>query len=189
MRYCIPFALLFLLAGCVNFSFKDVYKALVNRQPELEVVQATLGEKYLETAEQYLGFTETSNRQELIDLMVIDPVETEWCAAFVNAILNVNNIPGSDEYTDSRYLARSFMKWGNEVNPGDIQKGDIIVFPRGNQGWQGHVAFFVDYTLKDGVLYFVVLGGNQSDSVSYEEYKVSSALGVRRFEKTVAQQF
>lgn len=185
MRYCIPFALLFLLAGCVNVNFKNVFKPLdyIFSRDQIIEPEPLLGELYLQSAENYLGFTEQDNRQELIDLMIIDPVEVEWCAGFVNAILNLNNIPGSDTITDTRYLAKSFLKWGEEIHLGDIEKGDIIVFPRGNQGWQGHVAFFDDFDYKDGILYFKVLGGNQSNSVSYERYRVSSALSIRRYNK------
>ena len=133
------------------------------------------------SAMETLGMTERTHRQELKELTGVDPVRTEWCAAFVNAILDINNIPGSESVSQYPLTARSFLKWGVPVQ--EPMKGDIVVFPRGNQGWQGHVGFYIStYRDTNGTTYYVVLGGNQNDSVSYELYPASSALSIRRHE-------
>ena len=111
--------------------------------------------------------------------MRVDPVYYEWCAAFVNAVLRVNEIPGSESVSENPLLARSFLQWGEPVE--EPKLGDIIIFPRGNSGWQGHVAFYIRTVEKDGITYFMVLGGNQNDEVSYETYPAGSALGIRRW--------
>jgi uncharacterized protein (TIGR02594 family) len=149
MRYTI---LALLLCGCVTTQTPTVY-----------------------TAAQYNGLNERTNRQELTELMGVDPVRYEWCAAFVNSILHLNDIPGTDSL-----LARSFLDWGEKVTD-EPQRGDIVVFPRGNQGWQGHVGFYVDTRMVDGITYYLILGGNQDNSVSYELYPAWRALSVRRF--------
>ena len=77
--------------------------------------------------------------------------------------------------------ARAFLEWGYSVPPSDIQRGDLVVFPRGNQGWQGHVGFYIASKLVNHKEYYVILGGNQSNQVSYELYKASDALGIRRW--------
>lgn len=149
MRYTI---LAFLLCGCVTTQH-----ATVN------------------TAEQYNGLNERTNRQELTELMGVDPVRYEWCAAFVNSILDLNDIPGTESL-----LARSFLSWGEKVTD-EPQKGDIVVFPRGRQGWQGHVGFYIETRMVDGITHYLILGGNQDNSVSYELYPAWKALSIRRY--------
>jgi uncharacterized protein (TIGR02594 family) len=123
---------------------------------------------------------ERNDRRTLREFVGVDPVSTEWCAAFVNSVLNEAGLPGSDIYHDNPLLARSFMMWGEEVID-DPQPGDIVVFPRGNQGWQGHVGFFMASYYEDGKEYYVILGGNQNDEVSYEAYESRRAVAIRRW--------
>ena len=134
-----------------------------------------------DTAKQFLGLQERQDRQELQQLTGVDPVRTEWCAAFVNAILEMENIPNLHDI-DYPYplTARGFLKWGLPVAKNDIRRGDLVVFPRGNQGWQGHVGFYVQ-TTADG--YWLILGGNQDKSVKYSLYNPRHAIGVRRWPK------
>lgn len=128
------------------------------------------------SAAEMVGLQERRDRQELKAFLGVDPYRTEWCAAFVNAILNKHGIPGSESVSEHPLLARSFLDWGEPVT--EPQAGDIIVFPRGNEGWQGHVGFYV-MTSADG-RYYYILGGNQNDSISLERFPVSSAIGIRR---------
>lgn len=121
---------------------------------------------------------ERQNRAELRELVGVDPVRTEWCAAFVNAILEIEGIPGSESVSKNPLLARSFLDWGSPINPQDIQRGDIVVFPRGREGWKGHVGFFIQRS-DDGR--WIILGGNQSNTVRYDYYDPKRALGIRRW--------
>jgi uncharacterized protein (TIGR02594 family) len=134
----------------------------------------------VDTAHDYIGLNEYQHRKVLKEFVGVDPVNTEWCAAFVNAILNMNNIPGSESVSDVPLMARSFLKWGDPVNPEDIQRGDIVVFPRGDGGWLGHVGFFI--AEENGR--WIILGGNQKNEVRYDYYKPSRALGIRRAKYT-----
>jgi hypothetical protein len=59
--------------------------------------------------------------------------------------------------------------------------GDIVVFPRGNQGWQGHVGFYIETVQVDGIDHYVILGGNQKNKVSYDLYPASKAIAIRRW--------
>jgi uncharacterized protein (TIGR02594 family) len=129
------------------------------------------------TAQPFVGLQERQDRTELRELTGVDPVRTEWCAAFVNAILEIDGIPGSDSVSDYPLTARSFLSWGEPVDPEDIRRGDIVVFPRGTQGWQGHVGFFVEE--RNGR--WLILGGNQSNEVRYDFYSPNKALGIRRY--------
>ena len=133
------------------------------------------------TAEAFVGLHERTNRQELKQLVGVDPVRTEWCAAFVNAILEIDGIPGSESVSTAPLTARSFLSWGETVLREEIQRGDIVVFPRGNQGWQGHVGFYIETVEEDGSEFWVILGGNQDNTVSYGLYSPKRALGVRRY--------
>ena len=129
------------------------------------------------TAQPYIGLSERQNRTELREFVGVDPVRTEWCAAFVNAVLEVEGIPGSGSVSDNPLMARSFLTWGTRVDPDDIQRGDVVIFPRGDVGWQGHVGFYVE--TQDGR--WVILGGNQYNQVRYDYFKPSRAIAVRRY--------
>jgi len=131
----------------------------------------------VQEAEQYIGLQERQDRKILRELVGVDPVRTEWCAAFVNAILESQNIPGSSSVSENPLMARSFLSWGERVDPAEIQRGDIVVFPRGTEGWKGHVGFFVEE--QNGM--WIILGGNQQNEVRYDLYNPRKALGVRRY--------
>ncbi len=134
------------------------------------------------TAQPYIGLEEKIHRRELRELLDVDPVRTEWCAAFVNSILEVDGIPNLNDQTKyPPLMARSFLYWGEKVEPELIQRGDVVVFPRGNSGWKGHVGFYVDTRIHNGQEYWIILGGNQSNEVRYDFYLPNKALGVRRY--------
>ena len=139
----------------------------------------------VEEAQSWLGLNEHSHRTVIRRYVGVDPVRTQWCAAFVNAVLAENEIPGSETVSDNPLLARSFLTWGVNVEPGDIKDGDIVVFPRGNSDWQGHVGFYVGEIVIDDIRYYRILGGNQSNSVSIELYRADYALAIRREKQTV----
>lgn len=160
--------LLFLLCGC---GLNDTAKSPVS---------APKYPHYLRTADAFVGFDEKNNRDVLKELMGIDPVQYEWCAAFVNAILHVNSVPGSGAVTNNPLLARSFLHWGTKVDQPRL--GDIVIFPRGKEGWQGHVGFYIRSVIIDGKQHYMILGGNQNNQVSYETYPSSNAIGIRRYE-------
>ena len=144
---------------------------------QVPLVDRPDGSDSVMTAQPYVGLEERQHRRELKELTGVDPVRVEWCAAFVNAVLELDNIPGSDSVSDYPLTARSFLTWGNKVDPADIQRGDIVVFPRGNAGWQGHVGFFVEE--QNGK--WIILGGNQENSVRYDMFEPARALGIRRY--------
>lgn len=101
----------------------------------------------------------------------LDPAQTAWCAAFVNASLGQAGLQGTGSN-----LARSFMDWGEATTT--PQAGDIAVFSRGDpNGQYGHVGFFEGYN-PDGTIR--VLGGNQGDAVSIASYSPDRLLGFRR---------
>jgi uncharacterized protein (TIGR02594 family) len=160
MKYIL---LLFLLCGCavVEHKTKETWRVS------------------LSTANSLVGLHEKRNKAELSYLLGLDPSRYEWCAAFVNLILNLNGIPGSESVSNNPLVARSFLRWGTEVKT--PKRGDVVVFPRGNNAWQGHVGFYYKTEFYNGIEYFIILGGNQSDSVTYERYPRSKALSIRRW--------
>jgi uncharacterized protein (TIGR02594 family) len=155
-----------LLAGCITSQELNGYIRVSANNPAY-------------TAANYLGFTEHTHRAELREFTGVDPVRTEWCAAFINSVLEESNIPSN---RDHKYplTARAFLDWGQSISKDEIESGDIVVFPRGNEGWQGHVGFYLRSEEVNGVLYYHILGGNQSNMVSIETYPANQALGIRR---------
>jgi uncharacterized protein (TIGR02594 family) len=153
-----PILLVVLLCGCV--------------QPYVAQDKSL---SYLETADSYFGLHEVEDRQELKEFMEYDPVVYEWCAAFVNAVFREHGIPGSESVSEHPLLARSFLDWGVEVDEPDF--GDLVIFDRGNEGWQGHVGFYMG-TYGNS---YMILGGNQDNQVNYEFYPISRVIGIRRY--------
>jgi uncharacterized protein (TIGR02594 family) len=141
----------------------------------------------LRIARQYLGYTEILDRTELREFLGVDPMQTEWCAAFVNSVLHSVGQPGSETVSAHPLLARGFVNWGEPVDHKreEPRAGDVVVFPRGRQSWQGHVGFYVDTVTIDGKDYWQILGGNQNNSVSIELYDPSRAIAVRRAPRPV----
>ena len=159
--------LLLLCVGCTSQNF----------------LQKSVSATTLSTATAMVGLDEKTDRELLKDRMGVDPVRTQWCAAFVNYVLNDHGIPGSEAVSSNPLTARSFIYWGSYVISPEF--GDIVVFPRGNQGWQGHVGFYIETVQVDGIDYYVILGGNQDDKVSYDLYPASKAIAIRRLEPGV----
>lgn len=125
------------------------------------------------------GLNEQKDRQLLNDILGVDPVRTEWCAAFVNMVLLDNELPTSASVSKYPLTARSFLQWGYKVE--EPRKGDVVVFTRG-ESWQGHVGFYVSSVDVNGVEYYHILGGNQSNSVNIESYAASRVVGIRRID-------
>lgn len=106
--------------------------------------------------------------------------ETSWCSSFVNWTMQQAGVRGTDSAA-----ARSWLTWGQAVpkEAAQVKPGDVIVFPRGNNPAQGHVAI-VSEVLDNGMVR--VIGGNQGvrgehyDGVTYSDRSLASALGVRR---------
>lgn len=100
------------------------------------------------------------------------PDEVAWCSSFVNFCVERSGKQG----TDSK-ASRSWQRWGRSVPRADWKAGDIIVFKRGTEPWQGHVGFLVDTSGSRPR----VLGGNQSNRLSIATpYPYSAILSVRR---------
>lgn len=129
-------------------------------------------------ASRYIGYHESVNRVELRQFLGVDPVRIDWCAAFINSILKENNILGSDSVSAYPLTARSFLRWGKRVTQPEL--GDIIVFPRGTEGWQGHVGFYYGTEYINGIKHYLILGGNQNNAVTIEPYRAALAISIRR---------
>lgn len=138
---------------------------------------ATLAEAY-KRAGQAIGLNERDQKTALQEYLAnggvnLDPATQAWCADFVNATLAQSGMKGTGSSA-----ARSFLDWGKPTDTPN--KGDIAVFTRGDpSSWTGHVGFFDGYN-PDGTIR--VLGGNQSDAVTYTNKDPSTLLGFRTAE-------
>lgn len=121
-----------------------------------------------------IGLHERHDRQELKSLVGVDPVRTEWCAAYVDYILELNGLNGTDSL-----LAKSYLRWGIPVR--EPQLWDVVIFDRGREAWQGHVGFYMGSFTRNGQVFYMILGGNQSDAVTIEAYPRNKVRGIRRW--------
>lgn len=170
-------AVLFII---LTISACGTAESYINEYAPVTDPSEKLGIEIVDIADMYRGFHERTNRKELREFIDLDPYNYEWCAAFINAVLHEKGLPGSELVSDYPLMARSFMTWGEEVT-GEPQTGDIVVFPRGNQGWQGHVGIFIVSYEENGREYYIILGGNQDDEVNYTPYPANRAIAVRRW--------
>ena len=113
--------------------------------------------------------------------MGVDPVRIDWCAAFVNSVLAELGIAGSETVSEWPLTARSFLQWGQRVR--EPQVGDIVIFPRGTESWQGHVGFYYGSEIRNGRRHYLILGGNQSNAVTIEAFPAWRAISIRRYRK------
>lgn len=132
-----------------------------------------------EMASQFLGRKEFAGERDnplILGMLQLDDSwpehdEIPWCSAFVNFICFCCKLPRSKSLG-----ARSWLSIGQPVLLDAAKKGfDIVIFER---GIGGHVAFFDSVNDKS----VFVLGGNQSDQVSYASFPRTRVMGVRRLE-------
>jgi uncharacterized protein (TIGR02594 family) len=148
----------------------------------------TIGElpRLVSTGLQYLGLKEITgvNSNPVIMNMAkqlnVNKIYTNddmsWCALFISFICKIADKPMP--YKEWAILrAASFKTWGNEVEKGKEALGDILVFSRPGGH---HVAIYIAETPTT----FLVLGGNQSNAVSFTEIRKTRLLTARRFYKT-----
>jgi len=114
--------------------------------------------------------------------------DVPWCSAFLNFICWQLRLPRSKHLS-----ARSWLRVGTPLPLADARPGfDVVVLKRGtgpgaspqvtpnaDGTWPpGHVGLFGQYEVSAGRVY--LLGGNQGDTVSIEDFPATSVLGVRR---------
>ncbi len=94
--------------------------------------------------------------------------EIPWCSSFVNWVLAQCWIKGTNNA-----MARSFTSWGDSTTR---QVGAITVLWRGSPtSPSGHVVFLVG----GNDLEIFLLGGNQGNRVSVQNYPIGRVLGYR----------
>ena len=139
-------------------------------------------------AQRFVGMKEVPGRTSnpaILAMLKLDAAWPEddavpWCSAFVNWVCWILGVVRSESLR-----ARSWLLVGRAISLEEARAGgDVVIFQRGDGAQPGpevieapgHVAFFAG--LEED--FVVVLGGNQSDSVSIARYPRSRVLGVRR---------
>lgn len=107
-----------------------------------------------------------------------DDSTTAWCGIMMAEAFDRAGLIAS---VPQGYMsARSWLKLPNQATLEAAEIGDIVIFWRGTpDGWQGHVACFVN---RIGANVFVA-GGNQGDRVSIAQYGIDRILGIRKAPK------
>jgi uncharacterized protein (TIGR02594 family) len=142
---------------------------------------ATKNARIYSEAIQYLGVVELDGPKTnpLIRSWILqsakwldqDDSKTAWCGCFRGAI-GIATATGAPE---NHFRAASWRQWGIAVDKlENAIKGDTLIFTR-RGGF--HVGLFSGLSDNGNPL---VLGGNQSDSVSIAEYDKDHLLSIRR---------
>jgi uncharacterized protein (TIGR02594 family) len=98
----------------------------------------------------------------------VESDEVAWCAAFVGA-----HLQRAGHKPTGSLMARSYLTWGRKLEA--PQKGAVCILPRGNDPASGHVGFVVGWTDTTVSL----LGGNQGNRVSVQEFQREQVLAYR----------
>lgn len=134
---------------------------------------------WMDEAKKWLGIHEQRNVSKLWGSikqwlsMKYDPRETPWCGAFMGIVFK-NSLP-KEKIPENPWGARNWLAFGIKC---ELQDGAVGVFWRGRRsGWSGHVGLIVGIDEKRRLL--KVLGGNQSDAVTYAWISMDRLLGCR----------
>ena len=153
--------------------------------PNADTLAALLGTTaplpilWLDEAERLLGLKEGAGAKDNATILDwADDLDIHfaadsiaWCGLFIAHVIRVA-LP-SEPLPGNPLGARNYLKLGTKVKP---QVGAVGVFWRGTKdGWQGHVGLLV----AESATSYCVLGGNQSDSVSYAWIAKSRLLETR----------
>lgn len=67
--------------------------------------------------------------------VALNPTQDQWCSAFVNSSLARAGVQGATN------VANSFQRWGVQIDPSQVQRGDVVLQTRGKGPDQvgGHV--------------------------------------------------
>lgn len=137
----------------------------------------------------FLGMTETPGvvhspaivaMLQLTDRSVRDD-ETPWCSAYVNYVCWLLGLPRSNSLA-----ARSWLHVGMAIPIAEARRGfDIVVLMRGPNAAPatvlqapGHVGFFDAWDANRRTVR--ILGGNQGNAVTLQDFPIARVLGVRR---------
>lgn len=107
--------------------------------------------------------------------------ETAWCSAFVNYIAWLFGLQRSKSLA-----ARSWLHVGAPIELDEARAGcDVVILSRGLNSppatviaAPGHVGFYSSHDRAKGTVR--LLGGNQGNRVSLEDFPIARVLGVRR---------
>lgn len=108
----------------------------------------------------------------------LNPLQANWCAAFVNGVLAANGEPGTTG--PGKNVATSFMNWGEPAS--QPQPGDVLVQPRGHPagGIGGHVGIAAGPIAQgSGQTYYLMQSGNYAGHVAYS-WEPAGSVVVRR---------
>lgn len=106
--------------------------------------------------------------------------DTAWCGLFVAYVALQS---GWDQGMPVNPLAaRNWLQWGTPVKTPML--GDLLIFWREQRaGFKGHVGFYAGETKT----HYLVLGGNQRNSVSFAWIEKKRLLGARRCKWKISQ--
>lgn len=98
-----------------------------------------------------------------------------WCGLLVAAMLHEAST--DTPLPDNVLGARQYLTIGQKIDPSAAEIGDLAIFWRiAKSDWRGHVGFYMG-AVGDQI---IVLGGNQSNSVSIIMKDRAKLLGIRR---------
>jgi uncharacterized protein (TIGR02594 family) len=88
--------------------------------------------------------------------------EEFWCSAAMCSAAKAAGLPMPP--VNINPMARSWLTWGRKVEHADVERGDVVVWPRGAPGSSsGHVNAVADVRKLSGRTVVRCIGGNQSD--------------------------
>jgi hypothetical protein len=117
----------------------------------------------------------------------LDPTRANWCAAFVNGVLEANGVEGTSG--PAKNVATGFLNWGAPVQD-TPQPGDVLVQPRGHPagGLGGHVGIATGHIAEGpSGTFYLMQSGNLNGKVAYS-WEPAQSVVVRRAAPRSTQQ-
>lgn len=161
----------------------DAAKAEADKLASAIAAQASIA---VDAATNLLGQHENLNQGNINSFLKaggvdLDAATTAWCAAFVNSALAQVGIKGSGSN-----VATDFLNWGSGVGHANIQRGDVLVQPRGLGAGQagGHVGFATGNlrATAEGISQIEMISGNAANKVQTQWVNATGVVARRATE-------
>lgn len=105
-----------------------------------------------------------------------DDSKVAWCSIGLKSAIEDLNLDICLPLVNPSAISWKNLKY--QVPLDKLEFGDILVFKRGSLDWQHHVCIYIRTNKRTDKL--IVLGFNQSDSVTFEEMDISKLKYARR---------
>ncbi len=158
------------------------YPGMTLTAPGQDQAQPASGDAIVATGQSLIGQTGATINPFLRQHgETLDATKSNWCAAWVNGVLDANGVQGTTG--GGKDVATNFLKWGQPVQD-EPQAGDVLVIPRGRSAGSlgGHVGIATGHVADgpNGPLYLMQSGNSSSGGNVAYSWEPAASVVARR---------